>query len=332
MLPPEILIRTRVAGFWASQVLSVATELDLFSKLAERPMSIEELENSMGISSRCTSILAIACTALGLLNKVSNKFHNSSMAERFLVRGKPEFLGSEVIISPRMWQGMGKLKEAILNDTPTATANQEGFYRDLSLQERTGFAETMHGQSLGAATKLAEFFDFSSGRIILDIGAGLGSYCIPILMRYPHIRAILFDLPPICGLAEEFVEKNNLGSRIKICEGDFLTDELPSGADVILLSRILHDHSVEQCTSLIQKCFKLLPKSGIIVVHEEMLNDDKTGPPWPALLSVCLLTMFEGAEIRSLSENCTLLQDVGFTEIRTSAVDEMSSFISARKP
>lgn len=315
-----------------SQVLSVATELDLFSKLAERPMAIEELKDSLGIASRSVKTLAIACTALGLLNKVSNKFHNSSLAERFLVRGKPDFLGSAVTIHPRMWRGIGKLKEAILNDAPTAVQGHQGFYKDLSSQEWVGFAQTMDRQSLEATTKLVEFFDFSQAHRILDIGGGLGSYSIAVLTRYPHITAILFDRPPMATLAEEFIKKHDLGSRIKVCRSDFFIDELPHGADVILLSKVLHDHSAQRCKGLLRKCFELLPRGGYIIVHEEMLNDDETGPLWPALLSVCLLTMFNGAEVRSVSENCALLRDTGFTDIRTSRVGEMSTFISARKP
>jgi predicted O-methyltransferase YrrM len=307
-------------------------ELDLFSKLAEKPMTIEELKDSLGIASRPVKTLAIACTALGLLNKVSNKFHNSSLAERFLVRGKPDSLDSAVIIHPRMWRGIERLKEAVLNDAPTAVQGHQGFYQDLSFQEWAGFAQTMDRQSLEATTRLMEFFDFSRARRILDIGGGLGSYSIAVLTRYPHITAILFDLPAMCALTKEFVKKHDLGSRIKIYRGDFLVDELPHEADVILLSKVLHDHSVPQCKSLLGKCFELLPRSGYIIVHEEMLNEDETGPPWPALLSVCLLAMFNGAEVRSVSENCALLRDTGFTEIRTSRVGEMSTFISARKP
>lgn len=325
-------LRTLATGFWASQVLSVATELDLFSKLAGRSMTVEELKDSLGIPLRSTTILVTACTALGLLNKISNRFHNSALADQFMVRGKPNFVGPEVIIHPRIWEGIGRLKEAILNDAPTVVTDHQDFYQSLSPEEWTGFAQTMHSQSLEATRRLLEFFDFSQARTVMDIGGGLGSYTIAILQAYPQITAILIDLPPICMLTEDFVRKHNLESRIEIFSHDFFRDELPCVADVILLSRILHDYNVKQCKRLLSRCFKLLPKGGSIIVHEEMLNEDEVGPLWPALLSVCLLTMLRGAQIRSVAENCALLRGAGFTEIRNLPVHEISTFISAKRP
>lgn len=328
----ENSLRALATGFWASQVLSVATELDLFSKLAGSPMTVEELNDSLGTSSRSTTILLTACTALGLLNKISNRFHNSALADQFLVRGKTNFMGPEVIIHPRIWQGIGRLKKAILNDAPTLVADHQDFYQSLSSEEWIGFAETMHSQSLEPSRMLLEFFDFSQARTVMDIGGGLGSYTIAILQAYPQITAILIDLPPMRMLTEDFIRKHNLESRVEIFSRDFFTDELPCVADVVLLSRILHDYNAKQCKRLLSRCFKLLPKGGSIIVHEEMLNEEEVGPLWPALLSVSLLTMFRGAQIRSVAENRALLRGAGFVEIRTSPVYEISTFISAKKP
>src|SRR5947199_2345870 len=71
-------------GFWASNTLAAAVELDLFTKLSGRGANAEALSRILEIPARPSEMLLSACAALGLLEKRDGLYHNSPTAEEFL--------------------------------------------------------------------------------------------------------------------------------------------------------------------------------------------------------------------------------------------------------
>jgi O-methyltransferase domain len=57
----------------------------------------------------------------------------------------------------------------------------------------------------------------------------------------------------------------------------------------VLLSMIMHDWTPAQDLAILRKCFAALPSGGQIVISELLVNDDKTGPPAAALMSLNML-------------------------------------------
>ena len=89
-------------------------------------------------------------------------------------------------------------------------------------------------------------------------------------------------------------------------------DTLPIGADVIILSWILHDWDDRQALALLQRCHAALEKGGAILVLEALLNDDGTGPAAAAQLSLTMLVATLGGRERTASEYAVLLSEAGF--------------------
>ena len=84
---------SRIAyGFIASKALFAALELDLFSRLLE-PKSIDALARESGIPARRVKTLLATLTALGLIVRDGDRFHNSPASERYLTRGSPAYFG-----------------------------------------------------------------------------------------------------------------------------------------------------------------------------------------------------------------------------------------------
>ena len=52
-------------GFWVSKTLAAAMDLDLFSHLAGRSVTTEDLSRSLRLEPRPAEMLLSACTALG---------------------------------------------------------------------------------------------------------------------------------------------------------------------------------------------------------------------------------------------------------------------------
>src|SRR5205807_7549491 len=71
-------------------------------------------------------------------------------------------------------------------------------------------------------------------------------------------------------------------------------DPLPKGADVVLLSNILHDWDVPECRTLIARCAGALRPGGRLLIHDVFLNDALDGPLPIALYSAALFCLTEG--------------------------------------
>ncbi|HEX6545451.1 MAG TPA: methyltransferase, partial [Bryobacteraceae bacterium] len=111
--------------------------------------------------------------------------------------------------------------------------------------------------------------------------------------------------------------------------GDFFKDELPS-ADLYSLGRILHDWSEEKIFTLLKRIFAALPSGGGLLIAENLLNEDHSGP-LPALMQhLNMLICTEGKE-RSCSEYKSLLESVGFRSVECRRTETILDAVLARK-
>jgi predicted transcriptional regulator len=80
---PDLILQT-AAGFMMSKHLFAANELGLFEKLADRPLTLDELAKDLSIPPRTARITADAMVALGFLEKQDDHYRNSSVSQTFL--------------------------------------------------------------------------------------------------------------------------------------------------------------------------------------------------------------------------------------------------------
>jgi hypothetical protein len=89
-------------------------------------------------------------------------------------------------------------------------------------------------------------------------------------------------------------------------------DPLPSGADAILLSNVLHDWDVAECRTLVARCAAALTAPGRLLIHDVFLNDALDGPLPIALYSAALFSVTQGRAYSGAEYRGWLL-DAGLT-------------------
>ena len=109
-------------------------------------------------------------------------------------------------------------------------------------------------------------------------------------------------------------------------------DQLPTGADLIVLGWILHDWDDASAQVLLKRCFDALPSDGEILILDMVLNDDRSGPVFPALMSLNMLVATVSGRERTSSEFFGLLESAGFVEPRVERLHAPRDAILARKP
>ena len=183
----------------------------------------------------------------------------------------------------------------------------------------------------GYVTELLQKYDFSPFHHLMDVGGALGTLPIRVLQRYPQLTATIVDLPTVKPLAEANVAKHGMADNIQVAASDFFKDALPAGADLITLSYILHDRGDTECVAILKQCFEALEPGGSIVILEKVLNDERTGPLFPALMNLDMLVATAGRE-RTVAEYASLLVAVGFVEPGIKILTDTRDVVYASKP
>ncbi len=316
--PTPIPLMQLVSGFWASKTLASAVELDLFSRLPKQGVTTEELTYLLNLHPRPAEMLLSACAALGLLTKKNGRYTNSPLSEEYLVRGKPYYFGGVVtMLDRRLYLPWNRLTDALKTNRAQTWGDSPGLFEAIASnrEEQRVFTEAMHSFSVQSGKAVAAGFDFSKFKQLLDVGGGSGAYCIEIARRYRRLHARVFDLPAALEIAKEKIAEAGFADRIQTHPGNFFQDRLPSGADVILLSMILHDWTPEKNAVILQKCFEALPSGGALIVAELMMDDEKTGPPPAALMSLNMLIETEGQNY-TWADYTQWMKQAGFERIK----------------
>jgi 3-hydroxy-5-methyl-1-naphthoate 3-O-methyltransferase len=320
-------------GFMAARTLHVALELRLFTHLAADAQTLGQVAQALGLAERAAGRLLCACAALGLVQATGEVFRNTPLTQKYLVEGQPTFIGSYLqmfdALSYHRWEQMGA---ALRHNGPVDDIAHPYRYLADDAEDAATFSAAQHAGSRSLGYALAHRVDFTPFTCLLDLGGGSGAYTVAILHRYPCLRAILFDFPQVGRLAETVMRQEGLTDRVHIVGGDYEHEALPSGPDVVLWSGNLHASSPESCRRVLTRLYALLPPGGMVLIHDYMLDDIRSGPLIPALLALHLTLVSEHGQVYSGAELRDLLAQAGFEAVRIEPfLTGHSSLIMARR-
>jgi 3-hydroxy-5-methyl-1-naphthoate 3-O-methyltransferase len=308
-------------AFWAFKTLAAANEIDLFTRIAEGGTTPAELARDLKIEERPAEMLLTACASLGLLEKRKARYVNSPLAENFLVRGCRYYFGGFVtMLDKRLYHGWDKLTEALRTNRPTTwdPDKQESLFDNTDPSMMATFWQAMHSLSTFTARTLGDAVNLSGFKRLLDVGGGSGAFDIELCRHYPQLRATVYDLPFVAEIALRNAKEAGVADRVSVSPGNFFTDaHFPAGHDVVLLSMIMHDWSEPENREILRKAFEALASGGAVVITELLVNDEKTGPPPAALMSLNMLIETRGGRNYTAAEYESWLQEIGFARIHT---------------
>jgi methylase of polypeptide subunit release factors len=157
--------------------------------------------------------------------------------------------------------------------------------------------------------------DMSKRSLILDLGGGSGAYCIAAVQRYPHLKAIVLDFPPVCDVARKLIAQWGMQDRISTHPGDFTADAFPSGADLMIMASNLPQYNERVLEKVLKRACKALNPGGEFHLVGETLDDEKRGPLGPALWGIHEALFGSEGRAHSEAEVRGYLERAGFVEI-----------------
>ncbi len=316
------------------QAVFVAHDIKLFSTLAEGPMTLSEISQALGIAHRPARAILAVCVSLGLISFKDDRYCLARVSEDYLLERNPTYAGAMLdfaIDQSRAFYTFDNLKKAVMTNRPQVYDGTSWveIHRKQSEVARN-FTSLMHGHSLSAALVWPETVDLAECKTFLDIGGGSGAHSIGTALAWPNLQAIIFDIAPVCEVAEGYIASYELQDRVRAQVGDIWNDIFPP-SDIHFYSDIYHDWPPERCHALTEKSFASLEPGGRIIIHEMLYNDDEVGPFTVAACAVEMLLWNEGQQY-SGGELSAMLAEAGFIDIEVKPTFGYWSIVTGRKP
>jgi hypothetical protein len=323
-----------VLGLYGYPAVLLAHRLKVFPLLADKPRTLSEVCAALYLARRPAQALLSVCASLGLLQMRDGYYALTPVAEDYLLASSPIYFGGELdltIANASVWS-LASLERAVRTDTAQVYGGGREMFQSHAEQAELAraFTRAVHSTSMGPALAWPETLDLSGHRHMLDVGGGSGAHCIGAVRRWPTLQAVVFDTPPVCEVAEEFIARDGLQGRIRTQVGDMWQDPFPP-ADLHFYSMIYHDWPPEKCQFLTRKSFQSLEPGGRLLLHEMLYHEDKTGPFPVAAFNLMMLLWTEGQQY-SGAELSAMLREAGFTDIEVKSTFGYWSIVSGRKP
>jgi demethylspheroidene O-methyltransferase len=307
------------AGFVYSQILSACLQLGVFDILAEGPLPAAALSARIDLPLAATERLLAAAAALDLVER----------------RGAGRF-------------GLGSLGAAVVGNAAVAAmvAHHSMLYADLAdpvallrgepkqqaLHRYWAYASADAPQSASpsdvgqyttlmaasqplVADEVLDAYNVRRHRLLLDIGGGSGLFAQKAAGRAPDLRVMVFDLPAVAAQATTRFAQAGLAPRAAAHGGSFLTDPLPSGADLMSLVRVIHDHDDDSAMTILRAARRAAPRGGRLLLAEPMAGTRGAEPMGDAYFGMYLLAMGQGRP-RTAATLSAMLRQAGFAKVR----------------
>ena len=284
-------------GLMAVDLLGAAvSHLNLFSWLADHPSTLGAICAHFQIQPRPTDVLLTLCAAMGLVTQAGGVFHLGQRAREHLVDDSPWSLRpyyNTLKSRPQTREFFEVLKTG--KPAHWGSSHSASWAKAMESDDFADeFTAAMDCRGVLLAPAMARKLDLSSHSALLDVAGGSGIYACAMTTLHPHLRASVFERPPVDRIARRWIEKRGCAEHVSVLAGDMFEGEFPRGFDLILLSNVLHDWDDPVAAQLVAKAASALEPGGKLLIHDAFLDAEKRGPLPVAQYSALLMHSTEG--------------------------------------
>jgi demethylspheroidene O-methyltransferase len=314
-----------VAGFVYSQTLAACVKLDLFRILKDGPMSVGALAERLELPVEATARLLGAAASLRLVELAGNDGSDAATSARYALgvqgaallgnAGLLEMIAHHDLLYADLGDSVGLLRRgagSLATFWPYAVSATPA---QKTATEVQAYSELMAASLPTVAADVFKAYPIARHRRLMDVGGGEGAFLTAAAAHAPKLELRLFDLPAVAARARARLARHGLEARAEVLEGDFLSEPLPGGADLITLIRILHDHDDAGVLALLRRVRAALPDDGALLIAEPM-SDAKGGDRVADAYFAFYLKAMGRGRARTPKELGALLEAAGFTRHR----------------
>ena len=324
--PTRWLVRRRaralfdvMAGFVYSQTLLACVRLRLIDHVAQGPRTLAQLSALTGVPEVGLLRLLEAACSLQLLERRDTGAYGLGVLGAPMVGDAG--IGAMVEHHALLYADLRDPVALIKADSPQGEMAAYWSYANhvapgaLTDQQVASYSALMSATQPMIAEEVLQAVDLRGFRCLMDVGGGEGRFLQQAAARAPHLQLKLFDLPAVADRARERLVRAGLGGRCECHGGDFATDSLPRGADIVTLIRVAFDHPDERVLQVLSAVHRCLEVGATLVLAEPMSATAGAEPMGDAYFGFYLMAMGKGRP-RSPAQLASLLRQAGFDGIR----------------
>ncbi len=318
---------------WAARgslALIAAVDLDVFTAVAEGRKTAADIAKAIKGARRGVERLLDALAGLGYLTKRGSRYGLTPLADAFLVRTRPSYLGAMAEESKMTTPGWLQLAD-VIRSGHAVTRVDTGEGRDFFPKLVRAIFPLSYNSARALVSSLPKARLKGIERI-LDVAAGSAAWSLPFAQALPHARVTVLDLPEVTPAAREYAGKLGVAGRYDYLEGDIRQIDFGQKQyDVVILGHIIHSEGEKWGKTLIQKSYRALKPGGMLVIAEMIPNDTRTGPVFPLLFGLNMVLHTNEGDVFTLAEYRQWLKRAGFSNIKTVEVQSPSPVILATR-
>jgi predicted O-methyltransferase YrrM len=316
----ENLYRMLIAPI-RSKLLLAGIELKVFNELSESK-SAKAVAKAIGAHPENTRLFLDGLTAGGFVLKKNALYWNTPQTEAFLVEGEPTYLGGFFKAQSQwMEKAMEDMAELIIKGAPPPSGksiDDEKVWAEMTALTANYQRAGMGQQIARLVSNLPEFISFKK---MLDLGGGAGLIGIAITAEHPNMVGIIYDRPEVLKVAKHFIKEYEMEERVKIMAGDYHSDSIGEGYDLIWSSATLNfaKHNIDH---VLKKIYDALNQGGVFMNFNDGLTHERTKPE--TMVLALLPTAVMGNDF-ALDQGFIVdsMLRVGFKSVRSRTLDTL---------
>lgn len=307
-----------MAGFVHSQVLLACVRLQLFETLLARPRNLEELAQLTRLAPTGLQRLLDSAQKLGLLEQRSGgRYGLGPLGTPVAAHaGLRDMIEHNAVLYQDLSDPLRLLRQpdgaAMHAYWPYASEQAVPTPPD----QFARYSALMASSQRFVIEELLQSYPFQQHQRVLDVGGGQGGWISALAEQQPDLQLALFDLPPVAEIARQRLQAHGLGTRVQVHGGSFFDDALPSGADLVTLLRVAHDHDDAAVLCILRNIHQALATGGTLLLAEPMATEATQPSVSDPYFHFYLLAMGSG-RLRSQSALSALMLSAGFTHIES---------------
>ena len=328
-LPPPSTIQGHAYAIYRPLAMLAGMKLDVFTPLANGPMTVTDLSKALGLRGDKLSPLLHSLVHADLLTLAADRFANTPEANAYLVKGRPTYMGSAHEHYSDIWSAALGVAQSISTGAPHAPHD----FSQMSDSELGAFFRGLHAGAMATGRQLATTYEFDRFKSLVDVGGGSGGVAIAACQTCASLRATVLELPRVATIARTVVESAGLTQRVEVLSTDILASPPDGRHDVAVLRYLLQVLSPDQARLAVRNVGAALRTGGEIFVIGHVLDDARLSPDAAVGMNLVFLSLYDDGRSYTEAEHRSWLEEAGFKDVSVlfGAGPSGASIIRARK-
>lgn len=325
--PAPATIQRHANGIYAPFAMLAGMQLDVFTPLRDGPLEVDALAAATGADARRLGLLLYALVAAGLLTAEDGHFANTAEADRYLVRGRPTYMGNLQHLYTELWGAALLSGDTLRLGAPQAKHD----FATMSDDELANFYRASFPGALAAGRQLAALVDLSECRHLVDVGGGSGGVSIALCQARDGLRATVADLPSVTRFARGHIEESDVAARLDVIEADAVAAPPAGTYDAAVLRNLIQVLSADDARRALRHVGAAMALGGRLCILGWMIDDDRTTPFEPVLHNLVFLNFYDDGQAYTEGEHRAWLTEAGFVDVERRALAGNYGLITALK-